>query len=316
MSAVSLLTAAALLTFTSVSAGTMQAAQSLVCAIDMGSNTFRRITGRFADGRYEQQPIEKKTLGVGDDVMRNGRISDTKLAEIGQTLSAFKDACGKDGAPQVVAIGTAAFRDAPNGRAAVELAKGLGIRMEIATEAREAELAYLVGTLGRSGYAVIDNGSRSIELVGRDDRALSHVVFNLGYRVAYDTFFATANDPAAASEAFRSRLTQEAATASFMKAKRALIGVEFGEMAEILFAPGAIEGRVLTLEALQQKLREITSSGAEAFATLKMKKDIDRALPRLVVAVTLVETFDYSALELTDRELGAGLIIEAGLKAR
>jgi exopolyphosphatase/pppGpp-phosphohydrolase len=316
MTEVFLLTAAALLTVTSLPAPATRVAQAPMCVIDMGSNTFRRIAGRFADGRYEQQPIEKKTLGVGDDVTRNGRISATKLAEIGQTLSAFKGACEKDGAAQVVAIGTAAFRDASNGQAAIELAKGLGIPMEIATEAREAELAYLVGTLGRSGYAVIDNGSRSIELVGRDARGLRHVVLNLGYRVAYETFFAAANDPAAASAAFRRRLIQETATAGFMKATRALIGVEFGEMAEILFAPGAVEGRVLTLEALQQKLREITSGGAEASAALKKTKDIDRALPRLVVAATLVESFGYTALELTDRELGAGLIIEAGLKAR
>ena len=115
----------------------MPVAQSPMCAIDMGSNTFRRITGRFADGRYEQQPIERKTLSIGDDVTRTGRISDAKLSEIGQTLSAFKAACEKDGAARVVAIGTAAFRDAANGQAAVDLAKGLGIDMEIATEARE-----------------------------------------------------------------------------------------------------------------------------------------------------------------------------------
>ena len=171
MTGLSLFTAATLLTFASPAASMMPVAQSPMCAIDMGSNTFRRITGRFADGRYEQQPIERKTLAVGDDVTRTGRISDTKLAEIGQTLSAFKAACEKDGAARVVAIGTAAFRDAANGQAAVDLAKGLGIDMEIATEVRESELAYLVGTLGRNGYAVIDNGSRSIELVARDDRA-------------------------------------------------------------------------------------------------------------------------------------------------
>ena len=42
--------------------------------------------------------------------------------------------------------------------------------MEIATEKRESELAYLVGSLGRDGYAVIDNGSRSIELVAKERR--------------------------------------------------------------------------------------------------------------------------------------------------
>ena len=185
--------------------------------------------------------------------------------------------------------------------------------MEIATERRESELAYLVGSLGQDGFAVVDNGSRSIELVSREGRVLRHVVFNLGYRLAYETFFAAATDPGAAVVAFRSRLTQEAAAAPFMKGKKKLVGVEFGEMAELLFAPAAIEGRVFTLEALNARLREIAASRADEFSALKQKKDIDRALPRLVVAVALMEEFGYSRLELTERELGTGLIIEAGM---
>ena len=56
--------------------------QPPICAIDMGSNTFRRIVGSFQDGRYLQRGIERVPLGVGDDVTRNGRISDKKLGEI------------------------------------------------------------------------------------------------------------------------------------------------------------------------------------------------------------------------------------------
>ena len=44
--------------------------------------------------------------------------------------------------------------------------------------------------------------------------------------------------------------------------------------------------------------------------------NIDRALPRLVAAVVLTEAFGYPSLELTARELGTGLIIEAGLTRR
>ena len=36
---------------------------------------------------------------------------------------------------------------------------------------------------------------------------------------------------------------------------------------------------------------------------------------RLIVAVSMMEAFGYTQLELTERELGAGLIIEAGLMA-
>ncbi len=139
-----------------------------ICAIDMGSNTFRRIVGSFQNGRYDQRSIENTTLGVGDEVARQGRISDSKLAEIEKTLSRFKISCEKEGVARVVAIGTSAFREAANGARAVEIAAKVGVPMEIATERRESELAYLVGSLGQDGYAVIDNGSRSIELVSRE----------------------------------------------------------------------------------------------------------------------------------------------------
>jgi hypothetical protein len=85
-------------------------------------------------------------------------------------------------------------------------------------------------------------------------------------------------------------------------------------MAEILFEPAPVEGRVLTLTQLKQRLQEVESMNANRFEILKKQKDIDRALPRLVVATTLTEEFGYSEIVLTGRELGSGLIIEAGLK--
>ena len=299
---------------TGVSSAAAQPPSSM-CVIDMGSNTFKRIVGSFSGGRYEQKPIEKTTLAVGDDVSRNGRISESKLGEIEQALRSFKAACERDGAAPIVAVGTAAFRDAANGRAAVDLARKVGIEMEIASEVRESNLAYLVGALGRDGYAVIDNGSRSIELVAKDGGDLRHVVFNLGYRIAYESFFGAADTPADAIRAFRDQLLQHATRAPFLKGKRTLVGVEFVEMAEI-FGPGPVEGRVIALQDLQRKLREVSNQTPSEFALLKRTSEIDRALPRLVVAATLVEAFGYSGLLLTERELGSGLIIENGLKSR
>jgi hypothetical protein len=287
-----------------------------MCVIDMGSNSFRRIVGSFDQGRYSQTRIEKRTVGVGDDLTRYGRISDSKLSEIRQVLTDFRDACRRERVATVRAIGTAAFRDAPNGRAVIDLARRLGIDMEIATERRESELAYLVGSLGRDGYAVIDNGSRSIELVAKDAGRLRHVVFNLGYRVAYDKYFAAASDPVAAVGAFRDQLLAEASPASFMKGRVALVGVEFAEMTEVLFEPAPLERRVLTAANMRRRLEQITRGGPAAFRALKQKTDIDRALPRLVAVLTFTELFGYSQVELTDRELGVGLIIEAGGRGR
>ena len=46
--------------------------------------------------------------------------------------------------------------------------------------------------------------------------------------------------------AWRDRLLQEAAKAPFMSGKKTLVGIEFEEMASVLFAPAPIEGRVFT----------------------------------------------------------------------
>ena len=70
-------------------------------------------------------------------------------------------------------------------------------------------------------------------------------------------------------QAFRDRLKQEAAKAPFMRGKKALIGVEFGEMADVLFDPGDVDGRVFTLQQLKQRLDQITRSGASDFEALK-----------------------------------------------
>jgi len=293
-------------------AGCRPAAPERMCVVDMGSNSFRRIVGTFADGKYTEFSIDPRTMGVGDDVAKHGEISKEKLAQVAQTLKEFSAACKADGASDPLAVGTAVFREAPNSASVVALAKEAGIRMEIATEQRESELAYLVGSLGREGYAVVDNGSRSIELVAKPGGAMQHHVFNLGYRVAYEEFFATATDPAAAIAAFRRRLATENARAAFMKGQKTLAGVEFMEMAEVLFT-AVPDGHVFTLAELKSRLDAIAAAPQE-FAALKMKDDIDRALPRLVVAVDLMETFGYDELMVTSRQLGTGLIIEAGLR--
>ena len=106
---------------------------------------------------------------------------------------------------------------------------------------------------------LIDNGSRSIELVAKAGDALQHLVFNLGYRIAYEEFFAGADDPQAAIAAFRDRLVKEMAKAQFMKGQSRLVGLEFMEMADVLFAP-VPDGHVFTLQELRDRLDAIAPS--------------------------------------------------------
>jgi exopolyphosphatase/guanosine-5'-triphosphate,3'-diphosphate pyrophosphatase len=132
-----------LFSFSAVSSDT-----GLVCAIDMGSNSFKLMLGEMKGGKYVQHHFIKSKLGVGDDMSKTGVISPPKLKEIRQTLEKYLDVCDSNGILTRSAVATAAFREAKNQGEAVEIAKSLNLPLEIASEERESQLAYLGARLG------------------------------------------------------------------------------------------------------------------------------------------------------------------------
>ena len=158
-------------------------------AIDMGSNTFKLILGEMQEGNYVQHHFTKTRLGVGDDMSKTSVISPPKLKEIRQTLQKYLAICESKGISTIAAVATAAFREAKNQDDVVEIARSLNLPLEIISEERESQLAYLVGALGKWNFAVIDNGSRTIELVTYAASGYQWSIANLGYRIAFEQFF-------------------------------------------------------------------------------------------------------------------------------
>jgi len=179
----------------------------LICAIDMGSNSFKVMVGEMKAGGYVQHQFIKNHLGVGDDMSKTGVISPPKLKEIRQTLEKYLAVCESKGIQKRAAVATAAFREAKNQGEVVEIAKSLHLPLEIASEERESQLAYLVGTLGTGNFAVIDNGSRTIELVASSVRGYQWSILQLGYRIAFQQFFQPAATFAEASERYHQELS-------------------------------------------------------------------------------------------------------------
>ncbi|HSE43018.1 MAG TPA: hypothetical protein VLH08_19820, partial [Acidobacteriota bacterium] len=93
----------------------------LVCAVDMGSNTFKFIVAEIKNGDYLQYTDNRKTAGVGDDLRKSETtsghkvISDSKLEEIKSLLKEFQKECEqKTRSRKIYGIATAAFREAEN----------------------------------------------------------------------------------------------------------------------------------------------------------------------------------------------------------
>jgi exopolyphosphatase/pppGpp-phosphohydrolase len=286
-----------------------------ICVVDMGSNSFKLIVGEVADGAYIERHVERKTLGVGDDMSKTGRISESKLKDILETLTEFRSRCEAKGAVSFRAVATAAFREAVNGSHVIEIGKQIRIPVEIASEERESTLAYLTATNGDRNQAVIDNGSRTIELVAKDaNGAPIWKVVKLGYRAAYDEFFQNAATFSEAYERMASALARDLGDVQAYAGRQGLVGIELDEMAQYLLKKKNVGGARIKLSALRRQIEKLKALDAKKFSALKQEHEIDRVLPRLVAVEYILEHAGYRSVGVVSRELGVGLIIEAGLQ--
>ena len=287
-----------------------------ICAIDMGSNSFKLILGEMKDGKYFQHHFTKNRLGVGDDMAKTGVISPLKLKEIRQTLEKYMDVCASKGILTPTAVATAAFREAKNQGEVLAIAKSLNLPLEIASEERESQLAYFVGTLGQRNFAVIDNGSRTIELVTSAANGYQWSIFHLGYRIAFQQFFQPARTFAEANDRYRQALAPNLLSAGFMKNRDGYAGVEMEGVARYVLSQEQVDGVWISLDTVSRKTAALRAMSEDEFSQLKKMKDIDEILPRLVVLEETLIAFGYREMQVFERELGVGLIAEKGIQSK
>lgn len=284
----------------------------LKAVIDMGSNHFKLMIARVVNGDYDEPYIEKKELGAGDDLSKHGKFSRKKLAEMREALAYFKQTAVKKWNLIPSLIATAAFRESPNKDEVIEMAKELGMAIEIASERRESELAYMSATMGAPRKAVIDLGSRTIEVVVKNKKGYDWRVYKLGYRISFEKYFAKAKTFAEAAKAYRSDLERLVPEMEHMKGQTELLGIEFSEMAKFMQDPGKpIHGMKLTASKIRAEIARLSKLNAKQFAKLRADEDIDEVLPRLVFLDHMFKLTGYDSITIMDRELGAGLIAEA-----
>lgn len=291
-----------------------------VCAVDMGSNTFKFIVAEIRNGEYLQYLDERKTAGVGDDLKASEKqtgekvISDSKIQEIRTLISGFQDQCQQEtGSRKIHGIATSAFREAENGKAVSDLLRQQGVDVRILTGEEESIYAYEAATLGASGLAVVDLGSRTTEFVSRNGGTHQWRELATGYKVAWDAFYEKEETFSQASSKHLSKLQQliTEEEIKILRNRNGLVMIEVGEAASyILGVPqNQIEGRVITRSQLQNKLNDLHAMNAKGFAHLKQTfQDAAKVLPRLVLAHHILEKSGYGRFRATDRELNVAIV--------
>jgi exopolyphosphatase/guanosine-5'-triphosphate,3'-diphosphate pyrophosphatase len=174
-------------------------------ALDLGSNSFHLLVADVhPDGTFESITREKDMLGLGSEVAREGRITETTARRVVESARHLKQLADASGATEVIAKATSALRSAENGSEVVDqIEEATGINVEVISGQEEARLIFAAirasVVIDPSPALCIDLGGGSVELmVGDANRLLWVTSLNLGVGRLTERF--VHSDPPSKSE--------------------------------------------------------------------------------------------------------------------
>ena len=146
----------------------------VVAVIDVGSNSGRVVVfENDVPGHLRQLANSRASLRLVDDVDKRGKLAEATMARVTEALRDFKALAVGAGAGRIVAVATAAMRDAANGTLfADRLRRELGIQIDIISGAAEARNGFAGAVRGLvvSNGLLFDVGGGSMELTTFDRR--------------------------------------------------------------------------------------------------------------------------------------------------
>jgi exopolyphosphatase/guanosine-5'-triphosphate,3'-diphosphate pyrophosphatase len=174
--------------------------------IDIGSNTTRLLVADAADGRLREIVTQRAFTRLGKSLVKGGAIPPEKIAETAEVVASQTRIAHEVGADTVVAVATAAIRNAPNGDELAEAVEEAGgMRLCVLSDTEEARLSFVgatrtMSTPAEGTVAVIDVGGGSSELaIGDPDGTMTwSESFRIGSGFLADSYLRS--DPPSVAE--------------------------------------------------------------------------------------------------------------------
>lgn len=140
-----------------------------IAIIDVGSNSARLvITQLYRSGANNMVYNQKEALRLSQKLDKDGNLTEEAFAVTLDCMHSFASMCHLFNAHRIIAVATAAIRNAPNGKKLVAaVKKETGINLEIISGKTEAHMSYLgvINTIDVKDAIIFDLGGGSTELV-------------------------------------------------------------------------------------------------------------------------------------------------------
>lgn len=156
-------------------------------ALDIGSNSIHLLLLRVEPGlQIRVVDRMKEMVRLGESVYREGRLTGEVMDRACQALARMQRLAALKGADPLLAVATAAVREAANGGEFLRrLHDELGLPVRVITGGEEARLIYLAARrtapTGRIPHLFVDIGGGSVELtVGTREKVVASASLKLG----------------------------------------------------------------------------------------------------------------------------------------
>ncbi|HEV2362050.1 MAG TPA: Ppx/GppA phosphatase family protein, partial [Acidimicrobiales bacterium] len=152
-----------------------------IAALDLGSNSFHLVVVETRpDGSFVPLVREKEMLRLGDAVALEGSIPELMVRRAVETVKRFRAVAEAEGATEIVALGTAALREALNGSELVDrIESDTGVPVKVVSGVLEGQLIFEAVkksvVLDPEPALCADLGGGSLELMVGDRAGLQYV---------------------------------------------------------------------------------------------------------------------------------------------
>jgi exopolyphosphatase/guanosine-5'-triphosphate,3'-diphosphate pyrophosphatase len=298
-----------------------------LAVIDLGSNSFRMTVFEHKGGQSRvhaeelREPV-RLAAGIGDD----GELSRKAFRRALRTVEQFAEVCRDLGVEEIVAVGTSAIRDAPNGADLVaEVRARTGIDVRILSGEEEAWYGYLAiaNTTSISDGFGLELGGGSLQLTQLSSRALAaSACLPLGAVRMTEAFLPQEKASGKAMRMLRGHVAEELEQLGWWSAggPARLAGVG-GTVRNLAAAVGrrsgadlddGVQGFLLGRDPLEQLIEELAAMPAGDRGDVPgIKRDRgDVILAGALVVASALEQGGFDEIEVTQSGLREALFLE------
>jgi exopolyphosphatase / guanosine-5'-triphosphate,3'-diphosphate pyrophosphatase len=302
-----------------------------IAALDLGSNSFHLLVADVhPDGPFEAITREKEMLRLGDEVARDGRISQSSADRAVASVRRLRQLADASGAQEVIAKATSAIRSAVNGSELVDRIEAeTGVDVEVISGLEEARLIFAAVraslVLEPAPALCVDIGGGSVEISIGDSAGLRWAT-SVPLGVGRLTAELVHSDPPSRADrtALETRIRDELAPlVDEVRARTPMMAVgssgtinDLARLAaesddgEIPASANGLRIRADRLQALQQRIVRMPASDRRRLPGIEDKR-ADLLPAGVTLLVMIFEVFGIEEMVTSDWALREGIVLDA-----